>query len=200
MSLTNIWVSSCLLPFSPSLSLLLPFSSSLPGSEYSENQILLKGNPGSFNSHRIFSNCILLPSFRAKSCQSSCTGPAQLAPSHRRCPICEDANAPLWCLPPSAMCALESHCIFPPWWLMWLEQMTLLAGGSGQARSTAWIRLSVYQISWISLPPPPPPPLCRLSQRQPTGGASSHPQTFTLPPAPLGALSSQLVAPTSRCF
>lgn len=126
----KIWVSSCLLPSSPFLSLLLPLSSSLPGSGYSENQILLKGNPGSFNSHQIFSNCILLLSFQAKPRHSSWEGPAQLAPSHRQGPVCADANAPLWFLPPSAMCALESHCIFPPWLLMWLEQIMLLSWGN----------------------------------------------------------------------
>lgn len=62
LTLTDVWVNSCLLPCSPSLSLLLPLCSSHPDSEYWENQILPKGKPGSSSSNQIFSNCILLPS------------------------------------------------------------------------------------------------------------------------------------------
>ena len=62
------------------------------------------------------------------------------------------------------------------------------------------IRLSEYQISWISLLPLDSSPHTRAVGFLVVRGSKQEEPAFTLPPAPVGALSSQLVAMTSRCF
>lgn len=90
---------------------------------------------------------------------------------------------------------------------MWLEQMTLLAGGSGQTKSTAWIRLSVYQISWISLPPLdrfPLPPFAGLAadRRSLLPPSDFHPPIHSTwsPLISVGGSDFQMLLGASRGF